>query len=85
MWLLLFAFVFILTIIFHVEGNPGEAGADWSQEETRIIFQKILKVFTHTGDAIRKYDKEHGIKSAEAYEVQKTRPNPAKVIAWKES
>ena len=31
-------------------------------------------------DAIRKYDKEHGIKSAKVYKVQKTRPNPAKVI-----
>ena len=80
MRLLLLAFVFILEVIFHVEGNPGEPGADWSQEETRIIFQKILKIFTHTGDAIRKYDKEHGIKSAKVYKVQKTRPNPAKVI-----
>ena len=42
-------------------------------------FSKILRVFTHTGDAIRKYEKVHGIESENKYEVQKTEPNPAKV------
>ena len=79
MRLLLLAFVFIIEVIFLVEGNPGKPGADWSEKETSIIFQKILRVFTHTGDAIRKYEKVHGIESENKYEVQKTEPNPAKV------
>ena len=77
MRLLVIALV-ILEIFYLVQGNPGEAGADWSQEETEIIFKKILRVFTHTGDAVRKYDKEHKWNSKKEYEVQKTRPNPAK-------
>ena len=69
----------VILEIFHlVQGDPGKPGADWTQEETEIIFKKILRVFTHTGDAIRKYDKDNNWNSKNEYKVQKTKPNHAK-------
>ena len=69
--------IVILDIILKVQGKPGEPGADWSSEETEIIFQNILSIFTNVEDAIAEYDKKHGTTSEVIYDYA-TRPNPAK-------